>query len=397
MGVRVEEEWRYKRVRSKRASRSAFAYKINRRVKEKAQNPKLHGYGGTVPYSREVILKITGGARSKKGIKNGLQYISKDWQEEIIDSNGIRYKRKEEIEGAVSTLQGNVVRGMKSDGSAEKLTHNLIFSASIVAGVSKEDMVEAIVKTLKEKYPDNYFVCAYHDDTKKPHVHVVLNIHKDNGKKIDIKNKDFHEIRRDFCRQLVEQGYDLEASRRYKDGKYNLEQKDYEELKRENKNVYQVVEFGTESYQLDQRNDKNCYLIYKTSNDKEVTIWGKELLDEVRRSDIKKGDLVKIKKIGQVAVKVPVYGDDGAKILSWRVAKRNCWQIERAGGNFTFSKVYDIPQEIQLDSPEQFAKQVTQKEKFEHEKQIFLGLSPEEKLSPELELRHKLPDQKFRF
>ena len=97
MGVKVEDEWRLKRVRSERASKSAFAYKINSRLKSKTQVKMSYGYGGIVPYSREVILKITGGARSKKGIKNAVNYISKDWQAEIVDSNGISYKTKKKL------------------------------------------------------------------------------------------------------------------------------------------------------------------------------------------------------------------------------------------------------------------------------------------------------------
>ena len=321
-----------------------------------------YGYGGIVPYSREVILKITGGARSKKGIQNAVAYISKDWQAEIVDSNGISYKTKEDIDDAVGLLQGNVVTSIKPDSKPEKLTHNLVFSASIAAGVKREDMLQATIKTLKEKYPDNYFVCAYHDDTEKPHVHVVFNIHKDDGRKINIRNKDFHEIRREFCHKLVEQGYDLKASRRYEDGKYNLEPKDHEDLKRENRNVYQIVEFGSASYKVEKNNSKNNYLIYKTSNDKEVTIWGKEILDEVARSDLKKGDLVTIKKTGQVDIKVPVYGSDGTEIISWRTAKRNQWKIEKAGVDLDFSKP-EFPPEIKLDTPEQAARQLAQREK----------------------------------
>jgi D-alanyl-D-alanine carboxypeptidase len=234
---------------------------------------------------------------------------------------------------------------------------------------------------------------AYHNETKNSHVHVVLNIHQDTGERINIRKKDLRDLREGFAAALVEYGYNVQATR-----KYGYKRKEFEELAlRENRNTYEVVDFGTASYQLEQGKDKSCYLIYKTSKDKEVTIWGKELLDEVRRNSIKKGDLVKIKKTGQVAVKVPVYGDDRATILSWKVAKCNRWEIEKAGSGFTFSKAYDDFEEIQLNSPERFAKQFKQKEKFEHEKQIFLGLSSEEKMSPELELRHKLPEQKFRF
>ena len=211
-------------------------------------------------------------------------------------------------------------------------------------------------------------------------------------KKIDIRKKDLREMREGFCENLISYGYDVKATR-----KYGYQIKEFEELSlQKNKNTYEVVDFGTASYQLDKKNDKNSYLMYKTSNNKEVMIWGKEILDEVARNNIKKGDLVTIKKTGQVDIKVPVYGDDPNTIISWRAAKRNQWKIEKAGADFNFHDT-DYSKEIKLDTPEQAAKQLTQREKFEHEKQLFLGLSPEEKLKLEVELRHKSPKHKFRF
>lgn len=106
MGVRTEDEWRFKRIKSETASKSAFAFKINSKLKLKKQSDASHGFSVRTPYpySREVIVKITGGARSKKGIRNTVEYISEGWQEEIIDSNGIKYKIKEEMADAVGIL-----------------------------------------------------------------------------------------------------------------------------------------------------------------------------------------------------------------------------------------------------------------------------------------------------
>ena len=102
MGVRVEEEWRYKRIRSERAAKSAFSYKINSNLKLKAQ--ESFGFSPKGHYSREVMVKITAGATHKKGIGNAIQYISKNWRTEITDSNGLKYSSKEEIKDAAGQL-----------------------------------------------------------------------------------------------------------------------------------------------------------------------------------------------------------------------------------------------------------------------------------------------------
>lgn len=65
MGVNIEEEWRLKRRSSEAASKPAFTFKVNSKLKQAKTD---YGYGVTTPYSREVVVKITGGALSKKGL-----------------------------------------------------------------------------------------------------------------------------------------------------------------------------------------------------------------------------------------------------------------------------------------------------------------------------------------
>ena len=391
MGVKVEDDWRYKKVRSARASKSAFAYKINRQLKIKAKSSVSYGFSTKAPYSREVIVKITGGARSKKGIRGAVYYMSKEGQLEIIDSNGILYRTKEEVEDAVRLLQENVPT-QNPQKKEKKLTQNIVFSASNMVGVTREDMLKTAALTLKEKYPDNYFVMSYHENTKNPHVHVVLNIHKDTGERINIRKSDLRATRESFCQNLINFGYDVKATR-----KYGQKLDVYQELlSPQRKNTYEVVDFGTASYQLDKDDEKNGYLVYKTSHGKEVTIWGKELLDEIACQKIQQGDSIKLKKVGHTIVKVPVYGNDRKTILSWKAVKRNQWQIERADKDLNFSQT-DKTKEIKLDSPEQAVKQLEQREKFNHEKKLLLDPSYRETFKRESELRLKAQNPKIRF
>lgn len=393
MSVKVEEQWRFRKVRSERASKSAFAYKINQRLKGKEKSKLSYGYATKAPYSREVIVKITGGAQSKQGIKGAVYYMSHEGQLEIVDANGITYKGKEQVEDAVGLLQENAACQLNASQQKQgKLTHNMVFSASKMVGVKKEDMLKTAALTLKEKYPQNYFVMSYHDETKNPHVHVVLNIHKDTGERINIRKEDLRDIREGFCKNLITLGYDVEATR-----KYGHKLEEYKGLSsREDRNVYRVIDFGTASYQLDRNNDKNSYLVYKTSNDKEVKIWGRDLLNDVTRKNIKPGDFIRLKKVGQVDVKVPVYESDKTTILYWKVAKRNQWQVERIEDKLEFSKK-DIIEEIKLNSSEQATKQLAQREKFNHEKNLLFASSHKKTFELKSELQHKPQKQAIRF
>lgn len=383
MSVEVEKDWIYKKVRSESASRSAFAYKINKMIKEKARQDVSYGHGRIVGYSREVIVKVTGGARNKRGIKRGVEYISKEWKEELIDSNGIVYKTKEEMESAARLLQENVIENsMSRSGRGAKITHNITFSAPRIAEVRKEDGLEAARATIREKYPDNYFVMAYHVETKNPHVHVILNIHKDTGEKIDIRKQDLREIREGFCKNLTDYGYEVKATR-----KYGYKEEEYKELiTRENRNIYEIVDFGSASYQLDGRNQKSNYLKYKTTNEKEVTIWGASIIEEVIRNNIRIGDKVKINKMGEEKIKVPMYGKDDKTIERWKETKRNKWSIEKVTTDNVIKLGGEYHKEIKLDMPEQYKKQLAQKERFEEEKKLYLNPSYEKKY----ELEHKM-------
>ena len=86
-------------------------------------------------------------------------------------------------------MQSHVVSHTESDKGAEKLTHNFVFRRPLVAGVRKDDLQQAAHQAIQQKYPNNYFVSAYHEDTKKPHVHVILNIHQNDGKRLISKQR----------------------------------------------------------------------------------------------------------------------------------------------------------------------------------------------------------------
>lgn len=93
------------------------------------------------------------------------------------------------------------------------LTKSLTFSPPKIAGVSKDDTLAAVRKTLTSMYPDNYFVMAYHTDTKTPHVHVIINVNKSDGTRIRISgDKDYNEMKKRFVNNLKDYGYDVKST-----------------------------------------------------------------------------------------------------------------------------------------------------------------------------------------
>ena len=121
----------------------------------------------------------------------------------------------------------------------------------------------------------------------------------------------------------------------------------------------------------------------------EVKIWGREIIEEITRKDVKIGDLVRINKVGEVKIKVPVYGHDGKTIESWKEARRNQWNIEKTTNN-SIKVERPLLKEIKLDSPQQAAKHLELRQRFEHEKKIHLNPSYREKYELEQKMQHKV-------
>ncbi len=236
-------------------------------------------------------------------------------------------------------------------------------------------------------YPHNYFVLAYHKNTKNDHVHVVMNMDGNDGKRLQIKGKDFKEMRIRFAENLIEYGYEVKATTKQRE----ISPEWTELISKTNRNEYEVVEFGSSSYQLDKTKDRNNYLVYKTHNGKEVTVWGKEITQEIKNNDVRVGDKIKLKKVGSRDIKVPVYSKDGSEIVSWKNAKRNIWEIKNLSRDIEIKLDNDENKfdEIKLDGEIRQQMHMKSREEFNHEKNMLLYPEYKQKYEEEQKLKIK--------
>ncbi|WP_341763573.1 MobP1 family relaxase [Candidatus Tisiphia endosymbiont of Beris chalybata] len=382
MGVYVEEEWRYKRrdsivqKKSFKSRKSAFVHKINQKRKGNTSSGKKG--------SREVIIKFTEGAKSRAGIREAIKYISGKYALELYDSDGIYHRSKEDIEDTILRMQLNA--DLPEEYGIE-LTKSLVFSPPRIAGISQEYAIESVGKTLTSMYPNNYFVLAYHKNTKNDHVHVVMNMDSNDGKRLQIKGRDFKEMRIKFAENLIVYGYDVKATIKPRE----ISQEWKELTSKTNRNEYEVVEFGSSSYQLDKTKDRNNYLVYKTHNGKEVTVWGKEIIEEIKKNDVRVGDKIKLKKVGARDIKVPVYSKDGGEIVSWKNAKRNIWEIKNLSHDIAIRPETDENKfdAIRLDGTERQQMHMKSREEFNHEKNMLINWEYKQRFEEEQKLSIK--------
>lgn len=163
------------------------------------------------------------------------------------------------------------------------------------------------------------------------------------------------------------------------------------------------MDFGLGQYS-EHSNTKSVYLAYKTHAGKEVKVWGAELEAELSKNKVNIGDKIKLSKIGEVKIFVPIIDKDG-KILDWKETHRNQWQIENLShsieqkielSNKVTEEHLSKNQEIKLNSRERIKAHITAKKAFDHEKNMLLNQEYKQKYEEEqkLKIRQK---HTFRF
>lgn len=378
MAIDIDKEYRIRGDRSAKASKSSFAHKVKQSIgnnsKSSSKKGGAAGSTGAKGNSREVMVKITGSGKTARGIKNSINYISRESELKLQDDQGEFYEGVEAIPDTYGYMTDPEDRERLDEEKNINITHNMVFSAPSIAGVPHEVMQETVREVLKEKYPNNRFLTAFHNDTDNPHVHALLRIPDTSGKRINIRKQDLRDLRTGFAQKLQAKGYNVKATHKRD---FALK-RDLEKEPNRTRNLYEVVNYGRTHFNHDPKNKRQHFIELRTiSGGKSVTIWGTNLPDEILREKVLPGSVIKMKKEGETLVKVPVF-DKNKNISGYKETKRNNWKIENQGvvgvdREITFNKV-----EIKSD-PTKIAKQLTKKMSFEEQKSLLLKPSEERK------------------
>lgn len=328
----IDEKYRVKRV-VRDNSKTAFVYKVKHggKVYYRTVKDRIFSKGA----SREVMTKIVSHSRTKQGIKASLNYMSHGGDVTVLDENGFTYEGKDGLAAARDRMtdHNDPTRNLNAKGKENpQLAKHCVFSAPPRAKASPEYTLEAVRKTLNQKYPESRFVLAYHDDKKDhPHVHCLMRIRGDTDKPIDIRKADLRELRSAFCKELQTMGYDVQATHKQKIGLYKALDDEHKNAPKRQNGVYEVVKFGHDHYQFKAENSFQNYITVKTLNKgTEVTFWGKELKELCEREKVVHGDLIRLKKSGAEMVKVPEV-DKNKAIIGWKETERNQWTMQNLG------------------------------------------------------------------
>ena len=336
-----EDIFKAKRVikRFEAKQKSTYVYNIKSKKSISYSNKKN---------SKEVVVKITGSAKDFEGLKGHIKYISRNGDIELLSSDNEIFTGKNDLKNAVANFNSGDKIPTKNElftnaKKPKRETLNFVFSMRDHLQAPANKIQEAAVKILKEKFPDNYFLAAIHNDTDNPHCHICLKITDAHGKRINPKKSDLDDLRKNFALELNRMNIDATATIRKKfkickDGKII----DEPEIKSHH---YEVTGFGEAPYKFNSDNEQSCYVNYKTPTGKIVTIWSKDLKKVVEKNEINVGEFCRFAITGEQEIKF-VYLDKKTKNTIEKTTYKKMWDVSvnsRLEKELKPLKKYSIP------------------------------------------------------
>lgn len=331
-----DEELRAKKVFTKieNASKNSYNYKKKNYTTNKNDNN---------PRGKEAVIKITGNTKNLDAFKRHIEYITRDYELPLYDDEGNIYEGKDEIKEYIElyNIDGAIPEYEHSRKKERREVLNFVFSMKEHHTTPKEKLIEAVIKSVKEKYPNNPSCFSFHGDTDNPHIHCDLKIQDINGKRIDVKIADLHKLRQDYAKNLRDLGIEAYATRRYekydKDKNINIVQDknltgaNEEKIKNHH---YEVVEFGKAKYKFDETAKDSFYVKYKSTKGEIIDIWSEDLERVVKENDIKVGEHARFKIIDKSPVEVQQKRFN-KKTKKWTIYKKtafkNVWDCSIQG------------------------------------------------------------------
>jgi len=173
----------------------------------------------TVRRAPEVMVKVSGGARTVGGVEQHLAYIGRDGEVglrtdsgEVLGGEGVARAITADWNLDMDSNRGLTERSIRQRQSP-KLVHNLIFS--MPSGTSPKALMAAVQKLANNEWALKHrYVMALHTDSGHPHVHVVLLARDIDGNRLNIRKADLRSWRVQFAENLRELGVTANATER---------------------------------------------------------------------------------------------------------------------------------------------------------------------------------------
>jgi hypothetical protein len=164
----------------------------------------------------EVMVKVSGGARTLRGVASHLDYIGREGRGDIETDDGQILNEKGIENALLRDWDLDLPAGRGARGRARrpsKLVHNLVFS--MPEGTPPDKLLKAIRTFASNEFGLRHrYAMALHTDQRHPHVHVVVKAVSEDGERLNIRRATLRQWRRDFAQCLRDLGVEANATER---------------------------------------------------------------------------------------------------------------------------------------------------------------------------------------
>jgi hypothetical protein len=173
----------------------------------------------TVRRVPEVMVKVSGGARTVAGVEQHVDYIGREGKLGLeadtgdhLDGKGFERQLTEDWDLDLEAHERQTERSIRGR-KPPKLVHNIIFS--MPPGTPSDKVFEAVRKfALNEWQLKHRYAMALHTDDDHPHVHVVVKAVSEQGVRLNIKKATLRAWRQQFAANLRGLGVAANATER---------------------------------------------------------------------------------------------------------------------------------------------------------------------------------------
>jgi hypothetical protein len=173
----------------------------------------------TVHRALEVMVKVSGGARTLSGVERHMAYIGREGDLGLetdtgahVGGKGFQRTLVDDWNLDVESLQNHTTYFF-GGRKPPKLVHNIIFS--MPPGTSASAVLKAVKKLAVNEWAlQHRYAMALHTDDDHPHVHVVLKAMSEQGIRLNIRKATLRSWRAQFAWTLRELGVDANATER---------------------------------------------------------------------------------------------------------------------------------------------------------------------------------------
>ncbi len=168
----------------------------------------------------EVMIKVSGGARTLQGVGAHFDYIGREGLGEIetdmgerLNERGIAKDLMLDWDLDLDVRRRHTDRAVAHGRKPPKLVHNLIFS--MPNGTPSDKLAAAVRAFAMDRFAlQHRYAMALHTHQGNPHVHLVVKAVSEQGVRLNIRKATLCDWRQQFAAHLREQGIAANATER---------------------------------------------------------------------------------------------------------------------------------------------------------------------------------------